>query len=260
MSHGAANHHYVLDAGVALTGQSDPTILDYGCGAGGVVKLGRARGLKVFGADTFDGRYADYLNQLPPELAGTIVSISNQLPFPEAHFDLVIANQVFEHVADLQMVLKDIARVLKPNGILLSLFPLSDTWYEGHVGLYFAHWLQARPAAQRRYLAMSHRCGFGLDRVPGQSAQAWSEAGTRAMQSDCYYRTGRHARQLLKEAIGTTPRDLSASYIAYRLRHARLQKLARLESLPLGRTAFTALAHVRAGVVLATTKSAAGAA
>jgi SAM-dependent methyltransferase len=259
MSHGALNHSYVLDEGVALTGRGDPAILDYGCGAGGVVALGKARGLNVVGADTYAGPYASYLETLAPELAGSILPMEGRLPFPDQSFDLVVANQVFEHVADLRDVVDDIARVLKPNGVLLSLFPVRETWYEGHVGLYFAHWLQSFPAAQRRYLMASHRCGLGLDRLPGQGSRSWADSSAKTLRDTCYYRSAREARDTIEAAIGARPIDLSASYISYRLRHSRLKNLVRLQDMRLARAAFSAVAHVRAGTVLATTKpSAAG--
>ena len=41
-------------------------------------------------------------------------------------FDLVLSNQVIEHVEDLDAVLCEIHRVLKPGGAFLSLFPSKD--------------------------------------------------------------------------------------------------------------------------------------
>jgi SAM-dependent methyltransferase len=41
-----------------------------------------------------------------------------ELPYADASFDLVIANQIFEHVKDIFWILDQIARVLKPGGRL----------------------------------------------------------------------------------------------------------------------------------------------
>lgn len=49
------------------------------------------------------------------------------LTFPDARFDLVIVNDVFEHVPDLPTVLREIARVLRPEGALISTFPFAHT-------------------------------------------------------------------------------------------------------------------------------------
>ena len=59
--------------------------------------------------------------------------------FPDGHFDLVISNQVLEHVTDPEAVIADVFRMIKPGGLFLAAFPVTETWYEGHVGLYFAH-------------------------------------------------------------------------------------------------------------------------
>ena len=42
-----------------------------------------------------------------------------RLDFPDASFDLVVNNMVFEHVEDLDAVLAEIQRVLKPGGRIL---------------------------------------------------------------------------------------------------------------------------------------------
>jgi SAM-dependent methyltransferase len=52
------------------------------------------------------------------------------LPFADATFDTVLLLEVLEHVADARAVLAEIARVLKPGGVLLLsvpfLYPLHD--------------------------------------------------------------------------------------------------------------------------------------
>jgi len=47
------------------------------------------------------------------------------LTFSDASFDLVICNELFEHVQDLDLAFREIARVLRPGGRLLSTFPLA---------------------------------------------------------------------------------------------------------------------------------------
>jgi SAM-dependent methyltransferase len=56
-------------------------------------------------------------------------SISHQdlcaLTFPDASFDIVLCNELFEHIYDLNKALREIARVLRPSGLLLSTFPMA---------------------------------------------------------------------------------------------------------------------------------------
>lgn len=54
------------------------------------------------------------------------------LPFPDSHFDLLIANHVLEHVDDDQCAVAEIVRVLKPSGYAILQTPyssiLEETW------------------------------------------------------------------------------------------------------------------------------------
>jgi SAM-dependent methyltransferase len=56
------------------------------------------------------------------------------LPFADETFDTVLLLEVLEHVADARSVLANIARVLKPGGVLLLsvpfLYPLHDAPYD----------------------------------------------------------------------------------------------------------------------------------
>jgi GT2 family glycosyltransferase len=47
------------------------------------------------------------------------------LSMPDATFDAVLANDVFEHLPDLSKALSEIARVLKKDGVLISTFPFN---------------------------------------------------------------------------------------------------------------------------------------
>jgi SAM-dependent methyltransferase len=47
------------------------------------------------------------------------------LTFSDASFDLMLCNELFEHVQDLDLAFREIARVLRPGGRLLSTFPLA---------------------------------------------------------------------------------------------------------------------------------------
>src|SRR4051812_20753171 len=117
-------------------------ILDFGCGRGEIVKLLKARGVQAFGCDTFyeGGSYRDVVE---PWLisSGAIKEMDgDRIPFQDGFFDVVVNNQVMEHVPQIEPVLEEIRRVLKPGGVLLSLFPHAGIWREGHRGVPFLHW------------------------------------------------------------------------------------------------------------------------
>lgn len=77
----------------------------------------------------------DYSAQLSSELfdGGVIRRMDvNRIPFETESFDFMVNNQVMEHVPDLDGVLNEILRVLKPGGTVLSLFPDGGVRREGH--------------------------------------------------------------------------------------------------------------------------------
>ena len=45
------------------------------------------------------------------------------IEFPDNSFDLFVSGDVFEHIADLDAALREITRVLRPGGLLISTFP-----------------------------------------------------------------------------------------------------------------------------------------
>src|ERR1043166_1709292 len=83
----------------------DSKILDFGCGAGREVYQFRKMGYNAYGCDIKDV-FGDIQKQCEAEkLLGVDESIfrkidmSNyKIPFPDATFDYVFSNQVFEHV------------------------------------------------------------------------------------------------------------------------------------------------------------------
>ncbi len=166
-------------------------VLDYGCGAGHIVTRLRARGVEAFGCDVFyEG--GDYSGQVDRDhyARGVIRRIEGgRIPFDDASFDYVVNNQVLEHVKDLDAVLAEIARVLKPGGRVLSLFPDRGVWREGHCGVPFLHWFPRRSRSRVRY-AMLMRClGFGYFTEGSRSIRQWSESFCTWLDDWTHYRT-----------------------------------------------------------------------
>jgi len=75
----------------------------------------------------------------PPEpaspLRAAVLATGNgeRLPFPDATFDRIICSEVLEHVPDPDLVLAEIARLLKPGGIFVAsvprYWPEAICWY-----------------------------------------------------------------------------------------------------------------------------------
>jgi SAM-dependent methyltransferase len=163
-------------------------ILDYGCGAGQIVKTLRQEGLAAYGCDTFyEG--GDYSPSVDKDLFGGIVRRMDgaEIPFEDAHFDLVINNQVMEHVPNLDEALREIARVLKPGGLCLSLFPDKGVWREGHCGVPFLHWFPKNTRPRIYYAAALRSLGLGYH-TEGKKVLRWSQDFCDWLDNWTYYR------------------------------------------------------------------------
>ena len=108
--------------GVSLSGKS---VLDLGCGTGGMCEIWGECGAAVVGAD---------LDAHPLEGAGgpAVAADVAALPFRDGAFDLVVAHDLLEHVADLSGALRETARVLGPGGVAFVSFPPFRSAFGGH--------------------------------------------------------------------------------------------------------------------------------
>lgn len=133
--------------------------LDYGCGAGELVRKMRARGLDAWGCDTYyEG--GDSQTLIGEDVRPYLVRMTDRIPFDTASFDCIVSNTVLEHVEDMDAVLAEIARVLKPGGASLHLFPHLECWREGHCEIPLLHRFP-RGAARLYYAAAWRALGFG---------------------------------------------------------------------------------------------------
>ena len=166
-------------------------VLDYGCGAGTIVTALRGRGIDAFGCDVYyDG--GDYSSAVDPAVLGTTIRRMERgtIPFDASSFDAVINNQVLEHVEDLDAVLAEIARVLRPGGTVFSLFPDAGVWREGHCGIPFLHWFPKGSALRVYYAAALHQCGLGYHRE-NKTAMQWSRDFCHWLDQWTHYRSAR---------------------------------------------------------------------
>jgi len=149
--------------------------LDIGCGdAGFVIALAR-RGARAHGLDNCPGnldgaRLRGRAWQIPLHLA---LGAAGALPHRDASFDVVTCGDVLEHVPDRAAALREIARVLKPGGLLWlaapTRFRLPFLWRDPHYGFFGVALLPRRAAAW--YLARIRRAlpspnHYEVERLP----------------------------------------------------------------------------------------------
>ena len=251
------NHRYLIDY-VAQHLPNGGRALDYGCGKGDVVAGGRRQGIDLFGVDVFykDGRTREDIEE--KGLLGTVVKEIRDgvVDFPEAHFDLVVSNQVFEHVKNLDSVLAEIVRVLKPGGTLHALFPVRETWWEGHFGVPFLHNFQPGSFYRLAYARLWRSLGFGYNHAD-RSVSRWAEYVCNWIDNYTTYRPKREMVALLEKHFGEV-RFIEEEYLRYRLAHSALPLkgvfLFSVDTVP-GRELLRGIYRKRAGIVITASKS-----
>lgn len=251
-------NRFVLDFAVQYARQRPGArILDFGCGAGHLVKAGLAKGLEMAGADVYYGGSKTRVEAESSGLLGTAITEihENRLDYGDGTIDLVVNNQVMEHVEDLDAVLREIHRVLKPGGAVLSVFPSREVWREGHIGIPFAH--RMRPGSKIRFIYTwgLRLLGLGYWKQEAPTCRQWALDKLAWIDAYTHYRP----RREILSAFGRyfSNRFCESDYIRFRLldRPGR-QALAWIAGLPLIAAAARAVFRRLAFMVIVSGKAA----
>ncbi len=98
-------------------------ILIDGCGLGAYAVHLQADSSHVFAFDIELDRAVKTHEQVPL----TTVAAAEYVPYPDQTFDVILSNEVIEHVSDDQAAIEEMARVLKPGGRIVLFCP--NRWY-----------------------------------------------------------------------------------------------------------------------------------
>ena len=156
-------------------------VLDLGCGFGRHAYEALRRGASVVACDMAHDELVEVgrivaAMRAADELPDGVVATASQgdatrLPFPDDTFDRVIASEVLEHIPDDVSAYHELARVLRPGGMLAVTVPawlpericwaLSDDYHApnvegGHVRIYRAGQVRSRLADAGLEPAGSH--------------------------------------------------------------------------------------------------------
>lgn len=154
-------------------------MLDVGCGSGLSLLEAKALGADVRGieADPNVRRIADEL--------GLIIHIGSLLddPFSEEKFDLVVLNQVIEHVPDPSLMLSCLRGRLKKGGRIVLVFPninslwcrlSGDRWINWHVPYHLHHF------SRNGFERLTERMGYRVRSVRTVTPNLWTVLQVRA--------------------------------------------------------------------------------
>src|SRR5262249_42972179 len=105
-------------------------ILDAGCGTGALLEALRADPAnRAVGLDFSEAALQFCRERGYDRLVRGDLTV---LPFPDARFDVITALDVIEHLDDDAGAAREIARVLKPGGILVASVPAYRFLWSGH--------------------------------------------------------------------------------------------------------------------------------
>ncbi|MDQ5823953.1 MAG: class I SAM-dependent methyltransferase [Chloroflexota bacterium] len=154
-------------------------LLDLGAGMGGLsVAL-----LREFGGGGLEVQATDY-NPSYAQIARLraqrysldlpiTVAAGEKLPYAESQFEMVLCMDVLEHVQDVEAVVSEIYRVLKPGGVVLTTVPNRRAFRDPHYHLPLINWLPAPISEQ-----VIKRAGRSKSGGPLQDRQEHSELNT----------------------------------------------------------------------------------
>jgi len=229
-------------------------VLDYGCGGGHVVALGRQQSMDFYGVEAFyAGSNARQIASEKGLLGSVVLELGDdgRIPFEDDWFDLVVSNQVFEHVEDLGLVLQEISRVLKPGGCLLTIFPAREVIREGHCGVPMIHWFSKDSKLRYPYMRLMRALGLGYFKA-GKDQQTWARKFIDWLDRFTTYRTYAEVQALFRKSRYSL-QHIEEDYIGFRLQQLGLGWLAGVaQSSSLVGFARTSCRRLASMVILAT--------
>jgi 2-polyprenyl-3-methyl-5-hydroxy-6-metoxy-1,4-benzoquinol methylase len=105
-----------------ITAKAGGRILDIGCGTGVVSSVLKQANWNVIGLDISLEGVKKYCQA---GFVGLLANVEYNLPFKDNIFDAVWISEVIEHIVEYQKLIKEIYRILKPNGCLYLTTPNS---------------------------------------------------------------------------------------------------------------------------------------
>ena len=124
----------------------------------------------------------------------------------------MLSNQVFEHVEPLRESVREIERVVRPDGVMYHHFPTREVVREGHIGIPLAH--RVPPGRGRLYYTMLLR-RLGVGRYKDERpARPWAEERLAYVDNWTVYRSTRELLQIF--GANATVRHREIDYCRFR--------------------------------------------
>lgn len=114
------------------------TLLDVGCATGEMLEVANSNGYDVYGVEISPRGIV-----LCKERFGEDKILGKYLEcddYPENFFDVITLSDVIEHISDPPAFLSVLARILKPQGLLMIITPDTSSWTRKILGGYWPHY------------------------------------------------------------------------------------------------------------------------
>jgi SAM-dependent methyltransferase len=159
---------------------SGEKMLDLGCGSGLSLLEAQELGVEAWGieADPNVKRISESLNLRIHQ--GSL----NDEPFKDVAFDLIVLNQVIEHIPEPDKTLEKIKTRLAHNGRVIMVFPnvnslwcriSASRWINWHIPYHLHHF------NKNKFTKMAERCGYQIVHSRTITPNVWTILQLRAM-------------------------------------------------------------------------------
>lgn len=200
-------------------------VFDMGCGRGGTVAALLHRGYAARGGEVAPDQVAVARASLvamghDPSLIHDLSAADD--PPPGGAFDLVVSDNVVEHVADLDGFLAESHRLLKPGGMACHLYPSRWRPMEPHVRQPLVHWLP-KGWPQRSLVTVLTLAGIEPHwvRTRGMSRREKARAYADYLAAHTHYRGAGALRRAFEGWFEEVRHDLTGDALARHLPLAR---------------------------------------
>lgn len=132
-------------------------VLNIGVGSGELERIATRKGVEIWSLDPSERT----IRKLQASLGvgeRAKAGYSQEIPFPDAHFDAVIMSEVLEHLDEdvLERTLPEVHRVLRPGGRFIGTVPAREDLALNEV---------VCPSCEHKFHRWGHRSTFDADRL-----------------------------------------------------------------------------------------------
>lgn len=114
------------------TGAAEPKALDFGCGSGNLTRHMLDLGLRVTAADVSTDFLRLVERRFPSDRLELLQMNGRDLSnIPDSSFDLVAAYSVLHHIPDYLAAIGELARILKPGGVMMLDHEQNERFWQG---------------------------------------------------------------------------------------------------------------------------------